>query len=81
MVVKKGNGTLKWIGTAIAITTLIVTVTLTFASKADRSEVEAASEKLNATCERVRAAEANIDNQKAQLDRIEKKLDRLIEGR
>jgi hypothetical protein len=81
VVVKNGNGTLKWVMAAITITTLIVTVTLTFASKADRVQVDATADKLNDTCERLKAAETTIDYQKVQLDRIERKLDRLIEGR
>lgn len=64
---KNGKSLAAWIGTAVTVVALIVAITVTVSSKADRSEV-------NEACHRITAVEGDVKNQEKQLDRIESKL-------
>ena len=64
---KNGKSLAAWVGTGITVAALIVAITVTVSSKADRSIV-------SDNCQRIATVEGDVRNQEKQLDRIEDKL-------
>lgn len=64
---KNGRAWAAWVGTGLTVAVLVVGITVTVTSKADRSTV-------SDNCQRLSTVESDARNTEKQLDRIEDKL-------